>query len=402
MAERAEVQPPVRLEPPEPVDPISPIQDEEMLPLSVQPDAEALAKIDNRVAEFVTALTEADVHTEAFEARLRAIHSLGNKEIREAASVSNRLLDRPIRGLSEESDVTQSLLALRRTVEDLDPGQEDQAGRRLLGIIPVGNRLTNYFRKYQSSQDQIDAVLNSLYSGQDELRKDVAAIEQEKANLWEIMGRLQQVIHASRQLDHALEHRLTEIAVENPAKARVIQEEVLFYVRQKEQDLLTQLAVSVQGYMALDVIRKNNLELIKGVERATTTTISALRTAVIVAQALSNQKLVLDQISALNTTTGEMIAGTSARLKSQSAEVYEQAAASTVSVEHLQTAFNNVFQTLDMIADFKHTALDNMTRTISLLSAEVQKSTTYLDRVRSQEAIESTGDILPLETEKDR
>ena len=71
-------------------------------------------------------------------------------------------------------------------------------------------------------------------------------------------------------------------------------------MRQKRQDLLTQLAVSVQGYLALDLIRRNNVELIKGVDRATTTTISALRTAVIVAQALSDQKLVLDQITALN------------------------------------------------------------------------------------------------------
>ena len=80
---------------------------------------------------------------------------------------------------------------------------------------------------------------------------------------------------------------------------------MLFSVRQKHQDLLTQLAVSVQGYLALDVIRRNNLELIKGVDRATTTTVSALRTAVIVAQALADQKLVLDQITALNTTTVE-------------------------------------------------------------------------------------------------
>ena len=80
---------------------------------------------------------------------------------------------------------------------------------------------------------------------------------------------------------------------------------MLFSVRQKHQDLLTQLAVSVQGYLALDLIRRNNVELIKGVQRATTTTVSALRTAVIVAQALADQKLVLDQITALNTTTVE-------------------------------------------------------------------------------------------------
>ena len=85
--------------------------------------------------------------------------------------------------------------------------------------------------------------------------------------------------------------------------AKALSQDVLFYVRQKHQDLLTQLAVSIQSYLAIDIIIKNNIELIKGVDRASTTTVSALRTAVIVAQALGNQKLVLDQITALNTTT---------------------------------------------------------------------------------------------------
>jgi uncharacterized protein YaaN involved in tellurite resistance len=394
-----QLKPPEQLEPPEAVEPISAERAEAMLPVSVKPEAETLAAIDDRVAIFVDALTNADVHSEVFETRLAAIHSLGNKEIREAADVSNRLLDRPIRALGDDSEVSQALLSLRSTVEDLDPSEEAGQQRKLLGIIPLGDRATQYFRKYKSAQDQIDAILTSLYHGQDELRYDIAAIEQEKANLWEIMGRLQEVIHAVRQLDRGLEIRLAEIEGQDPEKARVVREEVLFYVRQKEQDLLTQLAVSVQGYMALDVIRRNNLELIKGVERATTTTISALRTAIIVAQALTNQKLVLDQITALNTTTSNLVSGTSAMLKSQSAEIHEQAAASTVSLEHLQTAFTNVFETLDMISDYKVAALDSMAQTISLLSGEVGKATEYLDRVRSDRAIEAAGDLLALEDE---
>src|SRR3546814_5446228 len=63
------------------------------------------------------------------------------------------------------------------------------------------------------------------------------------------------------------------------------------------------MAVSVQGYLALDLVKKNNVELVKGVDRASTTTVAALRTAVTVAQALTNQKLVLGQITVLNTTT---------------------------------------------------------------------------------------------------
>ena len=149
---------------------------------------------------------------------------------------------------------------------------------------------------------------------------------------------------------------------------------MLFYVRQKHQDLLTQLAVSIQGYLAMDIVIKNNVELIKGVDRATTTTVAALRTAVIVAQALANQKLVLDQITALNTTTSNMIESTSKMLADNSATIQQQAASSTVGLPQLQAAFANIYATMDAIDTFKVAALDTMAATIGTLQTEVAKS----------------------------
>jgi uncharacterized protein YaaN involved in tellurite resistance len=153
-------------------------------------------------------------------------------------------------------------------------------------------------------------------------------------------------------------------------------------VRQKHQDLLTQLAVSAQGYLALDLVRKNNLELIKGVDRATTTTIAALRTAVIVAQALANQKLVLDQITALNTTTSDLIVATSEMLRTQAADIQTQAASTTVNMDALRKAFDNIYTTMDMIDTFKAKAVESMSATVGSLTAELDHARTYLDRAR--------------------
>ena len=117
------------------------------------------------------------------------------------------------------------------------------------------------------------------------------------------MARLNQYVYVAERLDARLAAAIADLEATDPERAKALRDDVLFYVRQKHQDLLTQLAVSIQNYLAIDIVIKNNIELIKGVDRASTTTISALRTAVIVAQALGNQKLVLDQITALNTTT---------------------------------------------------------------------------------------------------
>jgi uncharacterized protein YaaN involved in tellurite resistance len=374
------------LEAPKPVAPVERTQAEGSVPLS---EADR-AKLDSMVASYLDSVSSLDTHSQAFIDKVKDIAKLGDDDIRASAAVSNRLLEKPLAamqngGLTEASTVSNSLLALRRQVEDLDPATQGDllSPRKLLGLIPFGDRLRDYFDKYRSSQHQLDAIITALYHGQDELQRDNAAIEQEKVNLWATMGRLRQYAYLAQQLDDALAARIASIEATDPERAKVLKEDLLFYVRQKRQDLLTQLAVSIQGYLALDVIRRNNLELIKGVQRATTTTVSALRTAVIVAQALADQKLVLDQITALNTTTSNLIESTSELLRQQSTSINEQAASSTVELDKLQAAFQNIYATMDEIDTFKVAALDSMQKTVNALSEEITKSQTYIDRVRA-------------------
>lgn len=391
------------LTPPEPVAPVATEQAGSMVPVS----DEQRVKLDQKVKEFIDTVVTVDVASETFKEKLVSIHNLGNQEIQAAASMSNRMLERPVRSMNEgvfddKSPIGNSLIKLRDTVEKLDPSKQGDllSVRKLFGLIPFGGRLKNYFSQYQSAQSHINAIIESLYNGQDELRKDNAAIETEKVKLWEVMGLLEQYVYVGKNIDQALEARILEIEAQSPEKARVVKEEMLFYVRQKVQDLLTQLAVSVQGYLSLDMIRKNNLELIKGVDRATTTTVSALRTAVIVAQALTNQKLVLDQISALNKTTSDMIAGTASMMKQQAAQIGEQASNSTVELDKLKAAFADIYATMDMVSSYKVKALENMQTTVNTLSDEVEKSKVYLDRVRREQAVDQVAQA-PLSADRE-
>jgi len=386
-----ELKPPADLElvPPQPVATVAP----EAAVGRVKLKPEDVKELDAQVREFIDAVATLEQTDPKFKECVDRIHTMGSKEIERSASVSNRMLERPVRtmknGLFDSgSDISRSLIDLRNTVEKLDPSRQGDlfAPRKLLGLIPFGNRLVEYFDQYRSSQTHLNAIVESLKRGQDELMRDNAAIEQEKVNLWTLMERLEKYIYLGKQLDIALEVKAHALDASDANKARIVREEMLFYTRQKVTDLLTQMAVDIQGYLALDLLRKNNLELIKGVDRATTTTVAALRTAVMVAQALINQKLVLDQITALNTTTGNLIETTSEMLKKQTGQIHEQAASSTIEVEKLRRAFENVYQTMDAIATFKARSLDSMQQTVDALSGEVTKARGYLDRVRQQES----------------
>jgi uncharacterized protein YaaN involved in tellurite resistance len=381
---------------PAPVTAVEPAKAEGMVPI----DPATLPALDTKVTEYVDSILALDIHSPAFAAKAGDVRAMGDDDIRAAADTSNRLLATPVRAmkagpLHEGGKVADTLLDLRRTIEDLDPKQATGV-RKVLGVIPFGDKLRDYFRKYESAQSHLDAIVKALYDGQDELRKDNGALEQEKVHLWETMQRLAQYIYIAQHLDATLEARIAAEAGD-PEKAKALRDDVLYYVRQKHEDLLTQMAVSIQGYLAIDLIRKNNVELIKGVDRATTTTIAALRTAVIVAQALSNQKLVLDQITALNTTTSRMIESTSQLLATQSVDINKQAASTTVGLDSLRTAFANIYASMDAIDTFKAEALSSMAETVTALQTEIDKSQTYLNRVRAGDVSGGAAGTDPLD-----
>ncbi len=374
------------LHPPEPVPAVAPEKAAGLVPV----DAEKKTKLEQKVDSFVADLVAEDANSPAFGEKVDQITRMGQEQIRAAAAMSNRFLDRPVRAMDADSGVGNDLAELRRTVEDLDPGRKGKmTGRKLFGIIPFGNKLQRYFDSYTSAQGHIQAILERLTSGKRELHEDNAAIDVERQKLWAAMGELEQMIHIAKTLDQRLEDKAEELDSSDPTKAKALRESALFYVRQRTQDLLTQMAVSVQGYLALDLVKKNNVELVKGVDRASTTTVGALRTAVTVAQAMTNQRLVLKQITSLNETTSNIIDSTSTMLREQTGQIHEQAASSTIPLETLQRAFQNIYDTMDEVDEFKVKALASMKQTVEALSGEVEKSKGYIARAEGQAQAEA-------------
>ncbi len=373
----------------------TPVVQESQAVQAVKVAPEAQTEIEKKAQAFVTELTSMDMKAPAFTDKVNSIVLMGDSDIRRTSEVSSRMLQRPAAQAGKDSPqgkVSGTLVDLRRTVTDLDPNRADLKGmKKVLKWLPGGNKIDNYFAKYQSAQSQLDAIIRALASGQDELRKDNASIEMERSNMWQAMQKLGEYNQLATALDGAVEQKIAELqAAGNTEDADIMKSDVLFAVRQRRQDIMTQMAVSVQGYLALDLVRKNNQELIRGVDRAQTTTVAALRTAVIVSQALAQQKLVLDQITAINATTSNLIESTSLQLKQQGADINQQAASSTIEVEKLQAAFDNVFQTMDAIDSFRTQATANMAQTITALQGQVERAKPYVERSMRAQGVDAT------------
>lgn len=335
----------------------------------VKPVPEEVAKLKELADNNVNAIMSLDL--ESLDNRkgiLQSIDTFGMNTMR-SSSEKNQLLQITVGNLSKTGDdggqVAKGLSELNIQLKDLDPSAVDFAKHGLLGKL--FNPLRAYFARYEKADTVIADIIVSLDKGKTTLKNDNTTLEIEQQTLRDLTKKLQKEIELGTLMDSSIEQQVEAAKVrgEDPEKIRFITEEVMFPLRQRLMDLQQMQVVNQQGIMAIEVVVRNNKELIRGVDRAKNVTVSALKIAVTVASALYNQKIVLKKIELLNQTTNELIAGTSRMLKDQGAAIHKQALEANISVDTMKQAFTDVLSALDSISAFKQEALPKMRETIN-------------------------------------
>ncbi|TVX99840.1 toxic anion resistance protein [Cohnella terricola] len=335
----------------------------------VKPVPEEVAKLRQMADANVQAIMSLDI--ESLDKRkdiLQSIDTFGMGTMR-SSSEKNQLLQITVGNLSKTGDeggqVAKGLAELNIQLKDLDPSAVDFAKRGLLGKL--FNPLRAYFARYEKADNVISDIIVSLDKGKTTLKNDNTTLEIEQQALRDLTKKLQKEIELGTLMDASIEQQVeaAKVRSEDPDKIRFITEEVMFPLRQRLMDLQQMQVVNQQGIMAIEVVVRNNKELIRGVDRAKNVTVSALKIAVIVASALYNQKIVLKKIELLNQTTNELIAGTSRMLKDQGAAIHRQSLEANISVDTMKQAFTDVLSALDSISAYKQEALPKMRETIN-------------------------------------
>ena len=299
---------------------------------------------------------------------LKAIDEFAMDTLQKSAR-KNSLLQSTIGTLSKGGEdggvVSNSLADLHREIKDLDPSALDFMKEGALG--KVFNPIRRYFDRYKRADDVIQGIIVSLDKGKATLKNDNTTLDLEEDSLREMTKKLNMELELGLAMDAQISEQIeqAESRGEDEEKIRFVEQEVLFPLRQRIMDMQQMVVVNHQGIIAMEVIKRNNKELIRGVDRAKTVTVTALRTAVMVASALYNQKIVLRKIELLNETTSNLISSTSRMLKEQGAAIHKQATESTISPEVLKEAFNDAIAALEDISIFKQQALPRMQETVA-------------------------------------
>lgn len=374
--------------------------DSEALGLLPKQRSEEREQIASTAKNFIKDLTSYSPQSPEYVEKIREISTLGYTETMTSVSASQRMLESASTSIAgsrkQKNDtgthVAEALGDLRVAVTDLDPNAKSKGIARVLDFVPfVGDKINRQIQKYENAQGQLDAIVESLTNGRDSLISDNTDLEQEKANQWDSMLSLRDYIYLTESLLEELHETIRGLReAGNHEAADALERDALFAANQRHQDLITQATVATQGYMAMELIRKNNVELIKGVERAQNTTLVALKQAVVIATALGNQKRILDQVDATNEVTNKLIVSTGQSLRMQTERIHAQATASGVSPEALLRAQQDIFATIGAIDAFKVKANLQIEKTVQSLTNQLTNARPYLDRVKAIEQAEQS------------
>jgi hypothetical protein len=384
MNETQTLEAPVALTPPEVITPIAEIKAPDMVPLK----PEVQQQVDAQVTHFVNAMLAEDINSDGFKAKLDSAFRLGREEISSAATLmTGRFMERNFVGI-EDSAAFKSIQSMRGMLDGLNPGKQGDllSPQKILGIIPFGNKLQAYFRKFESAGGQLQSIMTQIYASRDDMQRDAAEIEQVKSKLWDAMQKLKGAIYFAEQLDQQVAGRVESLKASDPLRAKALEQEVLFYTRQNLQDMQTQMAVNVNGYLSLDVLKKTSREMVNGCNRVATTGMSALAIAQTVARATGNQIQVMEMLTGVSNTIGDLVTETSRQLGNHVEKTGEFAANPLIGIQKIQEMFDNTFKAMDAMDNFRSKAIDTMGKNNQMLKEQIARSEQYLDRTRADHA----------------
>ena len=358
-------EPPLQLAMPEPVVPVKePDAAAAIAPVKEETRNAAVVQAD----KFIADLLSLDVSSGEFRSRVDSAFRLGRKEIGDSALLTGKFLEK---NFVKDTDNPAFLVMneMRALFEDLDPGKERDlfSSNKILGVIPFGNHLQAYLRRFDSASGSINKLIENIYRVQDQLGRDDQELFATMNKLLEAMNKLKAVDVFVDRMDQTLTAAVAKLKPNDPARAKAIEQEVLFYARQASIDVKTQIVVCINGYKMLEGLRKTGRELHNGCDRMATIGMSSLSIAVTLARAQGYQMRVMEALKSSSHAIEGLMASTAKMFGEHVDKVTEFQSNPLIGMQTLKASFDTVFASLDKMDEFRSKSIETMGTNIAML-----------------------------------
>jgi uncharacterized protein YaaN involved in tellurite resistance len=348
-----------------------------MVPFKEETRAATVAQAD----QFISDLLKMDVTSGDFRARVDSAFRLGRKEIGDSALLTGKFMEKDFVG-EANSPAFKVMQEMRTLFEELDPGKEGDllSPHKILGMIPFGRRLEAYLRRFDSASGSLRKLIDNIYAVEDELARDDQELFATMNKLLDSMVKLKAVDTFIEHLDQMLTDTVARLRTTDPARAKAIEQEVLFYARQASMDVKTQMLVSINGYKMLEGLRKTGRELQNGCDRMATIGMSSLSIAVTLARAQGYQMKVMDALKQGSAAIEGLIASTSRMFGDHVDRVIQFQTNPLIGVQTLKASFDTVFKSLDKMDEFRSKNIESMGTNITVLKGILAEGESRMKR----------------------
>ena len=249
---------------------------------------------------------------------------------------------------STSESLEQSIEKLEKEMKTVDPSLVDFS-KISKGIGKLFNPITQYFKKLEQEDENIEGILNVLNSKRNILSNDNITLELEIDKIADTIQILNLEYDVGVKIKNQIESIIEEARKDdnNLEKIKFYEDEVITPLEKKLYDIKQVIIVNEQSMLAMEIIRKNNKELIRNIDRIKNVTMVAINTAVMVAKSLYNQKVALNKIEALNNSTNDIISNTSDKLNQVSLDIANGINNAELSSDLLKQKFTDLYSLIE-------------------------------------------------------
>ena len=244
-----------------------------------------------------------------------------------------------------------SISKLEMELRTIDPSNVDFSVV-VKGIGKLFSPVTKYFNKIQHEEENIEEVISSLIVQRNTLSNDNITLELEIDKISDTIKMLNLEYEVGVKIKDRIQAIVDEAKNNNEDSNKIsfYEDEVLTPLEKKLYDIKEVIIVNEQSVMAMELIRKNNKELIRNVDRIKNVTLVAVNTAVAVAKSLYNQKIILKKMDLLNDSTEKLITKTGNSIKTEAYEISKEIDRQGTSIDSLKNSFEKAFSEIAEIS----------------------------------------------------
>ena len=194
------------------------------------------------------------------------------------------------------NEIERNINNLGNIIKSLNPAEIDFSKKH--GILNIFNPIKRFFDNVKKEEVSIGNIIELLNNEKNILKRDNITLEIEINRINEIIEQLQSEYNNGNNLKSEIDFLIEDFKNKKDEKnVNYYTQNFLTPLDKKMFDLKQMIIVKQQSFMALQIIIRNNKEIMRNIDRVNNITINALNTAVLVAKTLYNQRIVLNVIN---------------------------------------------------------------------------------------------------------